>query len=108
MTQRFGDDPQAIPGARVIAKAIIKIYAPGLHVADVQLVGSHPTVLQSIRVATNIPAADVVVGRQCTVLFIDPTNQDDAVVLTIQGAVPSTPHATNISPSASTSAASHG
>src|SRR3972149_4816197 len=43
----------------------------------------------AIRAATDIPAADVVAGRQCTVLFLDPANQDDAVVLTIQGALPS-------------------
>ena len=89
MTQRFGDDPQSIPGGRVIAKAIIKTYTAGTHKADVQLVGSHPTLLSALRVATNIPADDVVAGRQCTVLFLDPSNHDDAVVLTIQGALPS-------------------
>jgi len=89
VTQRFGDDPQSIPGARIIAKAIIKTYAAGTHKADVQLVGSHPTIITAIRVATDIPAADVVAGRQCTVLFLDPANQDDAVILTIQGALPS-------------------
>jgi len=89
MTQRFGDDPQSIPGARIIAKGIIKTYAAGTHKADVQLVGSHPTIITAIRVATDIPAADVVAGRQCTVLFLDPANQDDAVILTIQGALPS-------------------
>lgn len=89
MTQRFGDEPQAITGGRVIAKAIIKRYVSATHVADVQIVGSHPTVLSTIRVATDIPAADVVAGRQCTVLFLDPANQDDAVIITIQGALPS-------------------
>ena len=89
MTQRFGDDPQSIPGSRVIAKAIIKTYTAGTHKADVQLVGSHPTLLSALRVATDIPAADVVAGRQCTVLFLDPANQDDAVIITIQGALPS-------------------
>jgi len=89
MTQRFGDDPQSIPGGRIIAKGIIRAYVAGTHKADVQLVGSHPAVLTAIRVATDIPAADVVAGRQCTVLFLDPANQDDAVVLTIQGALPS-------------------
>ncbi len=39
--------------------------------------------------ATDIPAGDVVVGRQCSVLFLDPSNQDEAVVATIQGALPS-------------------
>jgi len=89
MTQRFGDDPQAIPGGRVIAKGIIKTYTAGTHKADVQLVGSHPTIISAVRLATDIPAADVVAGRQCTVLFLDPANQDDAVILTIQGALPS-------------------
>jgi len=89
MTQRFSDDPQAIPAARAIAKGIILTYTVGTHKADVQLVGSHPTALSAIRVATNIPTADVVAGRQCTVLFLDPANQDDAVVLCIQGASPS-------------------
>ena len=89
MTQQFTDDPQSIPGGRIIAKGIIRAYTAGTHKANVQLVGSHPTVLTELRVATDIPAADVVAGRQCTVLFLDPANQDDAVVLTIQGALPS-------------------
>jgi hypothetical protein len=45
--------------------------------------------LDGVRVATDIPAADVQAGRQCTVLFLDLSNQDDAVVITIQGALPS-------------------
>ena len=81
----------AAPAAEAIRKAVVRAYDAATHKATVQLVGSHPTLLTSIRVATNIPAADVVVGRQCTLLFLDPANQADAVVLTIQGAVPSTP-----------------
>ena len=72
-----------------IKKATIKSYNAAAHEADVQIVGSHPTILSALRLATNIPPADVVAGRQCTVLFLDPANQDDAVVLTIQGALPS-------------------
>ena len=89
MTQRYTDDPEAIPGAKIVRKGIVRAYTIGTHKADVQIVGSHPTLLTVIRVATDIPAADVVVGRQCTVLFLDPSNQDDALVLTIQGALPS-------------------
>ncbi|OGO08261.1 MAG: hypothetical protein A2Y61_05625 [Chloroflexi bacterium RBG_13_60_13] len=85
----YGDDPEAIPGGKVIRKGIIRAYTAGTHKAHVQIVGSPPTLITGVRVATDIPAADVVVTRQCTVLFLDPSNQDDAVVLTIQGALPS-------------------
>jgi hypothetical protein len=72
-----------------IKKATIKAYDAATHTATVQVAGSLGVWLSAIRVATDIPAADVVVGRQCTVLFLDPANQDDAVVLSIQGALPS-------------------
>jgi hypothetical protein len=72
-----------------IKRAIVKSYDAGAHKADVQIGGSLGVWLDGVRVATNIPAADVVPGRQCSVLFFDPSNQDDALVLTIQGAPPS-------------------
>ncbi|KKK47910.1 hypothetical protein LCGC14_3150430, partial [marine sediment metagenome] len=73
----------------VIKKAIVKSYDAATHKADVQIAGSLTVWLDAVRVATNIPSADVVAGRQCTVLFLDPSNQDDALILTIQGATPS-------------------
>jgi len=90
MTQRFDDDPAAIPGSLMIRKAIVRAYDPATHKADLQIVGSHPTLAPGLRVATNIPAADVVPGRQATVLFLDPANPDDAVIVAVQGALPST------------------
>src|SRR3990172_10702271 len=72
-----------------IKKATIKSYNAATHTATVQVAGSLAVWLDAIRVATDIPAADVVAGRQCAVLFLDPANQDDAVVITIQGALPS-------------------
>ena len=87
--QRFEDDPAAIPGSLMIRKAIVRAYTPGTHKADLQIVGSHPTLAAGLRVATNIPAADVVPGRQATVLLLDPSNPDDAVIVAIQGALPS-------------------
>lgn len=75
--------------AAVIRKAIIKSYDAQAHQATVQIAGSLGVWLPGVRVATDIPAADVVAGRQCTVLFLDPSNPDDAVVITIQGATPS-------------------
>jgi hypothetical protein len=73
----------------IIKRAIVKSYDAPAHKATVQIAGSLAVWLDDVRVATNIPPADVVSGRQCTVLFLDPSNQDDALVLTIQGAAPS-------------------
>jgi len=73
----------------VLKKAIVKSYDAATHKATVQIAGSLPVWLDGVRVATDIPAADIQTGRQCTVLFLDPSNQDDAVIITIQGALPS-------------------
>jgi hypothetical protein len=72
-----------------IKRATVKSYDAATHKATVQIAGSLGVWLDGVRVATNIPAADVVADRQCTVLFLDPSNQDDAVVIAIQGASPS-------------------
>ena len=88
--QRFEDDPAAIPGSLMIRKAIIRAYTAATHKADLQIVGSHATLAAGLRVATNVPAADVVPGRQATVLLLDPSNPDDAVIVAVQGALPST------------------
>ncbi len=89
MTQHFGDDPEAIPSAALfIRKGFIRAFTSGSHTGDVQLVGSHPTLLTDIRFATDIPAAECDVGRECLVIFLDPFNQTDAIVLSVQGAVP--------------------
>jgi hypothetical protein len=73
----------------LLKKATVKSYDPAGHKADVQIAGSLAVYLEDVRVATNIPSADVQAGRQCAVLFVDPSNPDDAVVITIQGALPS-------------------
>ncbi len=72
-----------------IRRAVVKSYDAANHKADVQIAGSLAVWLADVRVATNIPAADVIAGRQCTVLFLDPSNQDEAVIIAIQGAAPS-------------------
>ena len=83
-----------------IRRAVLKSYDAAAHKADVQIAGSLAVWLDAVRVATNIPAADVLAGRQCSVLFLDPSNQDDAVVLTIQGALPSIPSGATVAASA--------
>ncbi len=84
----------------VLRKATVKSYDAASHEATVQIAGSLAVWLDGVRIATDIPAADVIAGRQCTVLFLDPSNQDDAVVLTIQGANPSTPSGATVAASA--------
>jgi hypothetical protein len=71
-----------------IHKAIIRSYNAGTHHATVQLTASIAQYLADLRVATNIPAADVVADRECTVLMLDPNNPTDALILSIQGAMP--------------------
>jgi len=72
-----------------VKRAIVKSYDAVAHKAAVQIAGSLAVWLDDVRVATNIPPADVVSGRQCTVLFLDPSNQDEAVIIAIQGSLPS-------------------
>jgi len=74
----------------VIKRGVIQSYDPAAHKAVVQIAGSLAVFLPGLRVATNIPAADVVPGRQATVLLLDPSNPDDAVIVAVQGANPST------------------
>ena len=72
----------------MIHKGIIRAYTPATHTASVQLTGSIAHYLTAIRVATNIPVAAIAAGRECTVLALDPNNPADALVLSIQGALP--------------------
>ena len=73
----------------VLKRAIIKSYTLASHKASVQIAGSLAVWLDAIPVATDIPAADVVADRECAVLFFTDDNPDDAVIITVQGALPS-------------------
>jgi hypothetical protein len=73
----------------LLKRAEIKTYTSATHRADVQLAGSLSVWLESIPVATDIPAADVVAGRECAVLFFTDDNPDDAVVIAVYNALPS-------------------
>ncbi len=77
----------------VLKKAAIKSYDPAAHKATVQIAGSLAVWLAAVPVATDIPAAEVVAGRECAVLFFTEDNPDDAVVVTVHGAVPASPSA---------------
>ncbi len=68
-----------------IKKAIVKSYDPAAHKAAVQIAGSLAVWLETVPVATDIPAVEVQAGRECTVIFFTDDNPDDAVIATIQG-----------------------
>ncbi len=74
----------------VLKKAIIRAYTAATHKASLQVAGSLAVWLDSVPVATNIPAADVAAGRACSLLLFDAYGPLDAVVISIQGANPST------------------
>jgi hypothetical protein len=73
----------------LLKKATIKSYDAAGHRAAVQIAGSLGVWLEDVPVATDVPAADVVAGRACSVLFLDEGNPEDAVVLEVHGALPS-------------------
>src|SRR2546423_12123682 len=77
----------------ILKRAVIKAYNPGTHRASVQMAESLSVWLDGLVVATDIAAADVVPGRDCTVLLFTDDNPDDGVIVTVHGALPSAPPA---------------
>ncbi len=72
-----------------LKRGVIKSYTASTHKAAVQIAGSLSVWLADIPVATDIPPAAVVAGRECAVLLFTDDNPDDAVIVTVHGAVPS-------------------
>lgn len=72
-----------------ITRGIIKSYSPALHSATVQIAGSIAVWPLTIPCATNIPAHEVLGGRECSVLFHTDDQPADAVVIDIHGVPPS-------------------
>ena len=66
-------------------KGTIRAFNADAHTATVQVTGSLATWLDAVPVARNIPASAVTEGRHCAVLFFDPANPSDAVVLAVYG-----------------------
>ncbi len=76
----------------LIKRGTIKSYDSGGHLAAVQMAESLDVYLDDIPVATDIPAAQVVAGRECAVVFFGGAHDpDDAVIAAIHGAVPADP-----------------
>jgi len=66
-----------------IRKGTVKGFDSGSYTATVQVVGSLSVWLEGVPVARNIPSAEMVTSRTCAVLFFDPSNPKDGVVVAV-------------------------
>lgn len=67
----------------MIHKGIIKAYYPSTHTADVQIMGSLALWLTNIPVSRAISLGQIFVGLPCAVIFLDPNNPADAMVVSV-------------------------
>ena len=67
----------------MIKKGIIKAWDSTNWQADIQIVGSLSVWLKSVPVNRGIASGDMVVGRSVAVVFLDPGNPIDAVVVAV-------------------------
>jgi hypothetical protein len=65
----------------MIKKGILKSFDSNSYLATVQIAGSLSVWLENIPTSRAIAATDMVSGRNVAVLFIDPSNFSDAVII---------------------------
>jgi len=68
--------------SEVIKKAILKSFDAGSYTATVQIVGSLSSWLE-VPVSRGIPSAEMASGRACALLFLDPSNPRDSVIVAV-------------------------
>ena len=68
-----------------IRKGTVKGFDAGSYTAAVQVAGSLSVWLEGVPVARNIPPAEMVASRACAVLFFNPSNPKDGVVIAVWG-----------------------
>ena len=66
-----------------VRKGVVKGFNATDYTATVQLAGSLSVWLYKVPVARNIPSAEMVDGRSCSVIFFDESNRDDAVAVAV-------------------------
>jgi hypothetical protein len=66
-----------------LRKAQLRGFNSGDYTATVQLAGSYKVYLEDVAVARNLPAVEMVTGRQVAVLFFDEYNPREAVVVAV-------------------------
>jgi len=67
----------------MIKKGILKSFDSGTYLATVQIAGSLSVWLENIPVSRAIAASEMTTGRSVAVLFLDPSNFSDAVVIAV-------------------------
>jgi len=67
----------------MIKRGILKAFDSGTYTASVQIAGSLSVWLDDVPVSRGIPTAEMVAGRNVAVIFLDPGNPADAVVVAV-------------------------
>jgi len=67
----------------MIKKGILKSFNSDTYLATVQIAGSLSVWLENIPTSRAIASADMVTGRNVAVLFLDPSNFSDAVIVAV-------------------------
>ncbi len=71
-----------IPPGTVLS-GVVRAFDSANWLADVQMSGSFPTFLAGIAVNRGLDAAAIAVGQRCIVVFNDPHNPHDAVLVAV-------------------------
>jgi hypothetical protein len=66
-----------------LKKAELRSFNSGNYTATVQMAGSYKVYLEDVAVARNLPAVEMVTGRQVAVLFFDEYSPREAVVVAV-------------------------
>jgi hypothetical protein len=66
-----------------IRKGVLKGFDATTYRATVQVAGSLSVWLGEVPVARNIPSSEMVAGRSCAIIFFDPANPQDGVVVAV-------------------------
>lgn len=66
-----------------LRRGVVKSFDAGTYKAAVQMAGSLAVWLEGIAVARNIPPSEMVAGRSCAMVFFDPANPGDGVVIAV-------------------------
>ncbi len=67
----------------MIKRGILKAFDSGTYTATVQVQGSLSVWLDDVPVSRSIPTGEMVTGRNVAVIFLDPGNPSDAVVVAV-------------------------
>jgi hypothetical protein len=67
----------------MIKKGILKAFDSGTFLASVQLIGSLSVWLDNVPTSRAIASGDMIAGRNVAILFLDPSNFSDAVVIAV-------------------------